>query len=190
MEKEQTRLAPLGPHEYLVTVGDTQLRVQLMEPGKALINGRTVTFDLSTTSEGVSSLLLDGTVFDVAVLGTPGIGVSGSDGTATAMKVSVNGTGFELTVDDRRSQMISMLLKSTRHAPKSVVVTAPMPGMIVRLEVEQGTTVEAGAGLLVLEAMKMENEIWAINHGRIDEICVQRGQKVEKGEPLIRMTLQ
>ncbi len=164
--------------------------MQLKEPGTAVIDGRVVDYDLSPTSEGVSSLLLDGTVFDVAVLAAGRSDSSAAGSAASEVRVSVNGTGFELTVEDRRTQMINSLLKATRHAPKSVVVSAPMPGMIVRLEVEAGSNVEAGTGLIVLEAMKMENEIRAINHGRIDEICVQRGQKVEKGEVLIRMTLQ
>jgi biotin carboxyl carrier protein len=68
------------------------------------------------------------------------------------------------------------------------VLTAPMPGRIVRVLVEKGETVAKGAGLLVLEAMKMENEIQAPAEGVVDEVLVEAGQTVEGGAELIRIT--
>jgi biotin carboxyl carrier protein len=64
------------------------------------------------------------------------------------------------------------------------IITALMPGRIVRLLVEQGASVRKGAGLLILEAMKMENEIQAPVDGVIDRIFVEPGQTVESGAEL------
>jgi biotin carboxyl carrier protein len=60
-----------------------------------------------------------------------------------------------------------------------------MPGMIARIEVKVGDTVEKGGGLLVLEAMKMENEIRAPFAGLVKKLHVRSGASVEKGEVLV-----
>jgi pyruvate carboxylase subunit B len=60
-----------------------------------------------------------------------------------------------------------------------------MPGLVVRLEVEPGQAVVAGAGVLVLEAMKMENELRAPAGARVKAVLVRPGQAVEKGQVLV-----
>ena len=64
-------------------------------------------------------------------------------------------------------------------------ITAPMPGNILRIEVTNGAAVKAGQILIVLEAMKMENEILAPRDGTVAQIIVQKGSTVETGSPLI-----
>src|SRR5215470_19555470 len=64
-------------------------------------------------------------------------------------------------------------------------VAAPMPGKVVRLLVKQGDTVEAGQGLLVVEAMKMQNEIRSPKSGKIEKLCAGEGQAVNAGEILL-----
>ncbi len=67
------------------------------------------------------------------------------------------------------------------------LVKALMPGRVVRLLVNKGDSVRKGAGLLILEAMKMENEIQATVDGTVDEILVEAGQAVEGGADLVRI---
>jgi len=64
-------------------------------------------------------------------------------------------------------------------------VTAPMPGKVVRLLVQQGDSVEAGQGLLVVEAMKMQNEIRSPKSGKIEKLFAKEGQPVNAGEVLL-----
>lgn len=64
-------------------------------------------------------------------------------------------------------------------------ITAPMPGNILRIEVTEGASVKAGQILVVLEAMKMENEILAPRDGTVAQIIVQKGSTVETGSPLV-----
>jgi len=64
-------------------------------------------------------------------------------------------------------------------------ITAPMPGKVVRLLVTQGDTVEAGQGLMVVEAMKMQNEIRSPKSGKIVKLCAAEGQAVNAGEVLL-----
>ena len=64
-------------------------------------------------------------------------------------------------------------------------VNSPMPGTILRVEVAQGAAVQEGQLLVVLEAMKMENEILAPKDGTVAQVVVQKGSHVETGSPLI-----
>lgn len=75
-------------------------------------------------------------------------------------------------------------------APKSAVgsVTAPMPGTILRLLVKPGDQVAANQPLLILEAMKMENEIVADHDGTVEELFVTHGATVNAGDPLLRLS--
>ncbi|WP_297536453.1 acetyl-CoA carboxylase biotin carboxyl carrier protein subunit [Thermococcus sp.] len=67
------------------------------------------------------------------------------------------------------------------------VVTAPMPGKVLRILVSEGDRVRVGQGLLVLEAMKMENEIPAPRDGVVKKIYVKEGDTVDTGQPLIEL---
>ncbi len=68
------------------------------------------------------------------------------------------------------------------------VVKALMPGRVVRVLIAKGDTVRKGAGLLILEAMKMENEIHAPADGVVDEVFVEAGQTVESGAELVHIS--
>jgi biotin carboxyl carrier protein len=64
-------------------------------------------------------------------------------------------------------------------------ITAPMPGIVLKVLVKEGQSVGAGEALLILEAMKMENEIQAAKGGKIKEIHVEAGEEVRAGDPLV-----
>ena len=69
----------------------------------------------------------------------------------------------------------------------SMEVRAPMPGLVLKLEVEPGDVVHEGTGLVVLEAMKMENEIFATGEAVVEEIHVEAGVAVSKGQLLVTL---
>jgi pyruvate carboxylase subunit B len=97
------------------------------------------------------------------------------------------GERFEVEVQDERTSQIQALT-GRRPAPAGGgVVKAPMPGLVVRVEVGVGQRVDAGAGLVVVEAMKMENELRAPRPGVVETIHVVAGQAVEKGAALVTL---
>lgn len=100
------------------------------------------------------------------------------------------GQAWVAEVVDQRTQALRALKldRGRRDAPG--LVRAPMPGLVLRVEVEVGQPVAAGAGLVVLEAMKMENEIRSPGPGTVRAILVEPGQAVEKGAPLIEVVGQ
>jgi pyruvate carboxylase subunit B len=93
-----------------------------------------------------------------------------------------------VAVIDDRTRQIQALTGQKRTTAGGGVVRAPMPGLVVRLEVTVGERVAAGSGLVVVEAMKMENELRAPRAGVVATVHVAVGQAVEKGMPLVTIT--
>ena len=99
--------------------------------------------------------------------------------------MSSAGERSEVEVLDERARHIRSLAAAPDRVPGGGLLKAPMPGLVVRLEVEPGQAVAAGAGILVLEAMKMENELRAPAGARVKAVLVRPGQAVEKGQILV-----
>ena len=97
------------------------------------------------------------------------------------------GERFEVEAVDDRTRQIQALTGRTKAPAGGGVVKAPMPGLVVRVEVAVGQRVEVGAGLVVVEAMKMENELRASRPGVVETVHVAAGQTVDKGAPLITL---
>ena len=97
--------------------------------------------------------------------------------------------GFRHAVDalDERMRAIRELAGATAGAAGPAPLVAPMPGMIVRVNVEVGARVHPGQGLVVMEAMKMENELRAPGEAPVKAVHAQPGSAVEKGALLIEL---
>ncbi len=100
------------------------------------------------------------------------------------------GERVEVEVQDDRAKQIEALTGQGRKPVLGGVVKAPMPGLVVRVAVTQGQAVETGEGLVVVEAMKMENELRAAYPAVVEQIHVSAGQRVEKGAPLVTLSPQ
>jgi pyruvate carboxylase subunit B len=99
----------------------------------------------------------------------------------------VDGFRFEVEALDERSRAIRELAASTAKPSGPAPLVAPMPGMIVRVQVTEGEVVQPGQGLVVMEAMKMENELRATAAGAVRRVHVVAGTAVEKGALLLEM---
>ena len=125
-------------------------------------------YSAATASDGTWSILIDGRSYAVAILG--------------ASEVSVNGRVFHVDVFDPRE------LRGRRSAADSSgpqAVTAPMPGRVIRVLVEPGQQVAADEGLIVVEAMKMQNEMKAPRAGRVAAVKTLAGATVSAGDILL-----
>ncbi|HTC23779.1 MAG TPA: biotin/lipoyl-containing protein [Gemmatimonadales bacterium] len=126
--------------------------------------------------------------------GTP-LGLLTVDGQPRVLVVKALGKGRwlvewagerrEVEVLDERTRYIRTLAGGSGRREGGGLLKAPMPGLVVRLEVAPGETVPPGGGVLVLEAMKMENELRSPLGGRVRAVLVQPGQAVEKGQALV-----
>jgi len=95
------------------------------------------------------------------------------------------GERWEMEVLDERTQHIRSLAGGGDQRRAAGVLKAPMPGLVVRVQVQPGDKVAAGAPLVVLEAMKMENELKAGAPGIVKSVRVAPGEAVEKGQVLV-----
>lgn len=149
-----------------LTIDGRDERIELA-PGKfRLGDGGEREVNIETPQPGVYSVLLDGRSYDARV----------ENGT-----VVVCGHRFEIEVRDPRRY--SRQSASGAHGGVQRVV-APMPGKVVRVLVSVGDVVEAGQGIVVVEAMKMQNEMKAARPGKIASIAVHAGATVTAGEVL------
>ena len=99
----------------------------------------------------------------------------------------VDGYRFDAEALDERTSAIRELSKLSAKASGPAPLTAPMPGLIVRINVKAGDRVGQGQGLVVMEAMKMENELRASSAGVVKHVHATVGSAVEKGMVLIEM---
>lgn len=104
--------------------------------------------------------------------------------------VQREGVVVDVVVQDERDRLLRRFDTSTSSASKGGQVKAPMPGLVLRLNVEEGEAVTKGQGLLVLEAMKMENEIKSPVAGKVSSVGVTTGQAVDKGTLLIEVVAE
>jgi acetyl/propionyl-CoA carboxylase alpha subunit len=138
------------------------------------IDGRNIAFDAAAISPSLYSILLNGRSFEVSV-----------EKSGEGWLVRTAGHEFHIEYRDprswRRSRGGNVELEGRQQ------LTAPMPGKIVRVLVTQGQAVEAGQGLLVIEAMKMQNEIRSPKSGTVERL-LRVGQTVNAGEILAVVT--
>jgi len=99
--------------------------------------------------------------------------------------VHLDGAYFSIRVEDERMRALRELVAHSAAAGGDQTVVAPIPGLISRILVTTGQKITAGEPLIILEAMKMENELHAENDGIIKKILVDTGRPVEKNLPLL-----
>ena len=132
--------------------------------------------DARLTERGMCSLLIEGASYDVAVADEDG-----------RFAVEVGGERYEVEVEDE-SRHIIRRRDGAAASHGGQVVKAPMPGRVTHVAVAVGDTVAAGTPLLVIEAMKMENEFKASGPGTVTDVRVQAGQAVNPGDVLVVIT--
>jgi biotin carboxyl carrier protein len=99
--------------------------------------------------------------------------------------VHLDGFRFEVEALDERTRAIKQLAGSAASPAGPASLAAPMPGLVVRVLVQSGDGVQAGQGVVVIEAMKMENELRASTAGVVRTVLVKPGSAVEKGAVLV-----
>ena len=166
---------------YFVTVREKEFEIALNGEngsGAIRVNGEPVEIDLQPVpgSQAVFSLIIDGESYDVWA--------ESQNGT---YRVAVDGETFEVQVEDERSRLIKRLGGGEVSTKGEIAVKAPMPGLVVRVEVQEGDSVEKGQGLVVVEAMKMENEIKAPTSGIVKAVKVSPGNAIDKNAVLLEI---
>lgn len=159
---------------YEVTIAGKLHRVELTRAGagwRCKFDGRELPLDVSSTQNGILSLLIDGKSYEVKQESTP-----------TETNIVVGSQRFAAEVRDPRSLRSRRSSGGGEEGVKRI--TAPMPGKVVRILAPAGTAVEAGQSVLVIEAMKMQNEMKSPKKGTVKKINAIEGAAVEAGQVL------
>jgi len=99
--------------------------------------------------------------------------------------VHFDGQYFPVRVEDERTRILRKLVQQAKQATGEEIIIAPIPGLITKIKVNKGDKIQPGDSLVILEAMKMENEIKADTHGTVEQILVKEGAPVEKDQKLL-----
>jgi biotin carboxyl carrier protein len=159
---------------YDVNVGGKPHRLELeqVDTGwKCRLDGKEIRVDAVLPRRDVLSLIVDGQAFEVKREQTP-----------TDLHMWVGSTRFAVELRDPRSLRARQGSAADEKGPRKIV--APMPGRVVRLLVAEGAEVEAGQGMIVVEAMKMQNEIKSPKKGIVKKMVAAAGAAVNAGDVL------
>ncbi len=170
---------PAPPARYVASLNGELHEVTVDEAGAVTVNGRRYRASLEAASHPVRCSLLmdDASVPLLARPGAPG-----------QWEVDIDGRAHTIEVLDERQAKIRELSAAARGGAEVSALKAPMPGLVVQVAVEEGEPVEAGATVVIVEAMKMENELRAPAAARVARVLVGPGDAVNKAQVLVEFS--
>ena len=161
--------------KYITTVGDKEYLVEIVDEKHISINGKLVEVDFESVSgQPVYSLIVDGKSHESYVQ-------QGDDN----WQVLLRGRLYPVTVEDEREKRLRAAAGSGVAESGDFHLKAPMPGLVVTILVEEDQEINKGQVILILESMKMQNELKSPRDGRIGRIRVKAGESVEQRQTLL-----
>jgi pyruvate carboxylase subunit B len=166
---------------YFVTIGQRTFEIELREQ-HIVVDGVVMSAQLDhLPGTLLRRLSLNGESHRVVALPGEGRGL---------WELQLDGERVHVEVVDERTRAIRAMTARSAAPSGPRPVRAPMPGMVVRVEVEPGQQVRAGQGVVIIEAMKMENELKADAAGTVAKVLVAPGTAVEKGAALVEFAVE
>ncbi len=161
--------------EYFTRIGERRFQVRPTGDG-AEVDGTPVPLDLAPSGGApVRSVRIGGRSYRL---------LARRNG-AGSWSLELEGLRSEATVHDRGQDAVLRARKAAGAGGGLAPLKAPMPGLVVRVEVAVGDRVAAGEGVVIVEAMKMENELKAPSEARVRAVLVEPGTAVEKDQVLV-----
>jgi biotin carboxyl carrier protein len=161
--------------KYITTLDGKEYNIEIIDEHHVAIDGRVLSVNFESVSgQPVFSLIIDGKSFEAYVY-------ESEDG----MQVLLRGRLYHLTVEDEREKRLRAAAGAGAADTDEFHLKAPMPGLVVAVQVSDGDTVEKGQTLVILESMKMQNELKSPKSGKVSRIRVKPGEKVEQRQTLL-----
>lgn len=161
--------------KYITTVDNHEFTIELKPNNEVLVNGETYNLDFEQMADsGVYSILLNNHSIQAMV-----------DERDKLYEVQIRGELYQVQVQDERAYRLAQARGSLADAHGEAVIKSPMPGIILKVLVEEGQHVSKGEKAIILESMKMENELRSPRDGVIHHISIHQGSSVEKGQVLV-----
>jgi biotin carboxyl carrier protein len=160
---------------YIATIGEREYLIEIIDEHTLLVNGVRYHIDFESVSEQpVYSLLLDGQSFESYVY-------EGDE----ALQVLLHGAHYQAIVEDEREKRLRSTSRSGIAEHAEFHLRAPMPGLVVAIPVSEGQLINKGDVLVVLESMKMQNELKSPRAGTVSRMRVKIGDSVELKQTLL-----
>jgi biotin carboxyl carrier protein len=163
--------------KYITTINDRRFDIEVRNDNTVWVNGVQRHVDFLPLTDSLYSLIMDSTSHEAVVEETDG-----------NYEVLMGGRQYSGTVIDERSQLLRSRRGGLEADSGEISIRAPMPGLIVAIQVSEGDTVTAGQTVVILESMKMQNELKAPRDGTVQRISVESGQTVEQKKVLVTIT--
>ncbi len=144
------------------------------------INGKVMDADVVKTSTGSFHVLSNNQSFNAEVLEV--------NETGKEMIIRINGNKYTVNLHDKYDELLHQLGMDKMVAAKVNDLKAPMPGLVLEVLVQEGQQIKKGDNLVVLEAMKMENNLKAVADATVKKVKVAKGDRVEKNEIMIELS--
>jgi len=165
--------------KYITTINEQEYIVELIEPGVVKVNDVEYFVDFEEVGgQNVFTLLINGKSFEAHI----------SEGEANLWKVLMQGTLYEADVIDEREKRLSEAAGHVVKGSSIYMLRSPMPGMVTNIPLSVGDSVEAEDVILILESMKMQNELKTPQSGYISEIRISEGDNVEQNQIMVVIT--
>lgn len=161
------------------TINNKNSYAVTQQEGQWLIDNNQVNFDIQIQPNGLISVLLDNKSYTATV--------EKVDTKNKELVLKIDGQPITVTIKEPIDQLLSSMGLDLKALQKVEPVKAPMPGMILKVLVEPGQQINKGDGLLILEAMKMENVLKATGPATVKTIKINERTAVEKGTVLIEL---
>lgn len=161
--------------KYFATVNDQQYTIEIDQEDRILVNGEPYHIDFQQLVQGGTlSLLINNRSLEAIV-----------NEQEDAWEVLIHGELYTVQVQDERTYRLAQARGSVLPETGTVAIKAPMPGVILDVLVASGDQVQKGEKVVILESMKMENELRAGRDGVVKRIHVEKGTNVEKNQELL-----
>ena len=161
--------------DFIITIGNIKKKVSLLNENKTSIDGKIWDYELLNLNCNKYLLRIDNNFYEIS-------SEKIDNGTYSLL---VNGKSILAIAKTELEDRVTKLIENAKTTSNpNVEVNAPMPGMILKIKKQQGNKIETGESVLILEAMKMENDLRAPTSGIINKLFIKEGTKVEKGELL------
>ena len=161
--------------KYVTTVNEREYLIDILDEHHVNLDGQTYEVDFAMVGDQpVYSLLLDGKSYDAHVYLDE-----------DTWQVMCHGAMFSAQVEDEREKRLRAALGGKVSGQEEFHLKAPMPGLVVSVPVSEGQVIEQGTVLLILESMKMQNELRAPRAGVVTRLRVRPGDRVEQKETML-----
>ena len=161
-------------NELIVSLNGNKNKLKFLSDTTLIYNGKLLDFEIIEQANSIFYLRIAKKLYNFTCV----------QNNSDVIVLFANGEKFELLVRTLLQEKASELLSQKIGSQKHIEVKAPMPGLILKMKKRKGQQVSHGEAVMILEAMKMENEIRSSTDGILKNVFVKEGDKVEKGANL------